>query len=175
MALVKLKKSQFIIFLDTAKDKTFVANTWTRIDKSTIFDLAYNPQTTSNDYIDSDMPEEEVDNYQPELPQEIVLVEGNPMYDFISEMAYDLPTGEEVKVPYLLAFGGSTKRAWRGIATILVNNLNSVEGKISFTIKFNTIDKGTYETVEGKPVFTKADEVVDNGDDNGDDNGEAQG
>lgn len=154
MALAKLKKSQFLMFLDTAVDKTFSSNVWARIDKSTIFDLAFNPQTTSNDYIDSDIPEEEVDKYQPEMSQEITLLEGNPMFDFMYEMAYNLPTGEEVKIPYLLCFGGSTKRAWQGVATVLVNNLNAVEGKITFTIKFNTIDKGTYEVVDGAPEFT---------------------
>ena len=169
MALVKLKKSQFKIFLDVAMDKTFEANDWGRIDKSTIFDLSYNPRTTSNDYIDSDMPEEEVDGYEPELPQEITLTEGNKVYDFMSRLGHELPTGEEVKVPYLLIFGGSTNRAWRGIATILINNLNTVDGKISFTIKFNSIDKGTYETVDGKPVFK---EGVEEGADNGE---EAQG
>jgi hypothetical protein len=144
------------MFLDTKKDNTFADNTWARIDKSTIFDLAFNPQTTSNDYIDNDMPVEEVDKYQPEMAQEITLLEGNPMFDFVYEMAYNLPVGEEVKVPYLLCFGGTEKKAWRGMSTILVNNLNTVDSKISFTIKFNTIEKGTYEVAEGAPTFTSA-------------------
>lgn len=157
MALAKLLKSQFLLFLDTAKDTTFAKSVWARIDKSTIFDLALNPQTTSNDYIDNNLPEEEVDRYQPEMGQEIALYQGNPMFDFIYGMVYDLPVGAEVKVPYLLCFGGSEKKAWRGVSTIVLGNLNTVDGKITFTIKFNTVDKGTYEVKEGAPEFTLAD------------------
>lgn len=163
MALVKLLKSQFLLFLDTAKDSTFAKNVWARIDKSTIFDLALNPQTTSNDYIDNNLPEEEVDRYQPEMGQEIALYQGNPMFDFIYGMIYDLPVGAEVKVPYLLCFGGNEKKAWRGMATIVLGNLNTVDGKITFTIKFNTVDKGTYEVKDGAPTFTLAEDNTANG------------
>lgn len=156
MALAKLLKSQFLLFLDTAKDSSFAANVWARIDKSTVFDLALNPQTTSNDYIDSDMPEEEVDKYQPEMSQEIALYQGNPMFDFIYAMVYELPVGAEVKVPYLLCFGGNDKKAWRGMATIVLGNLNTVDGKITFTIKFNSIDRGTFVVADGAPEFTEA-------------------
>lgn len=156
MALAKLLKSQFLLFLDTAKDSSFAANVWARIDKSTVFDLALNPQTTSNDYIDSDMPEEEVDKYQPEMGQEIALYQGNPMFDFIYGMVYELPVGAEVKVPYLLCFGGNEKKAWRGMATIVLGNLNTVDGKITFTIKFNSIDRGTFVVADGAPEFNKA-------------------
>ena len=156
MALAKLLKSQFLLFLDTAKDSSFAANVWARIDKSTVFDLALNPQTTSNDYIDSDMPEEEVDKYQPEMGQEIALYQGNPMFDFIYGMVYELPVGAEVKVPYLLCFGGNEKKAWRGMATIVLGNLNTVDGKITFTIKFNSIDRGTFVAADGAPEFNKA-------------------
>ena len=46
-ALTKLTRDKFIPFLDTAEDNTFAANTWKRIDLSTIFAFAMNPQTES--------------------------------------------------------------------------------------------------------------------------------
>ena len=166
MALVKLKKSQFIMFLDTAKDTTFAASVWARIRKSTVFELGINPQSESREWIDSDTPEEEVTSNQPEMGQECALYEGDPLFDFLYDMMLSLPSGEDVKVPYLACFGGSKQRAWRGVATILFDTLNSVDGKITFTIKFNTVEQGTYTVVDGTPTFTAdGEKVEDNGDD----------
>jgi hypothetical protein len=160
MALVKLKKSQYAMFLDVAKDLTFAASEWKRICKSTIFELAINPQSESREWIDSDTPEEEVTSNQPEMAQECSLYEGDPLFDFLQDMMISLPTGEDVKVPYMLCFGGSKKQAWRGVATILFDTLNSVDGKITFTVKFNTVNQGTYDVAEGVPTFTAEEEDV---------------
>lgn len=154
MALTKLKKSQYLIFLDVEKDLTLEACSWKRICKSTVFELALNPQSESREWIDSDTPEEEVMSNQPELPQECALYEGDPVFDFVQDMFVSCPVGEDVKVPYFICFGGSKKQAWQGVATLLFDTLNSVDGKISFTIKINSVNKGTYEVVDGVPTFT---------------------
>lgn len=156
-ALTKLKKSQYIIFLDILKDLTLEKSSWKRICKSTVFELALNPQSESREWIDSDTPEEEVMSNQPELPQECALYEGDPVFDFLHDLFVSCPTGEEVKVPYFICFGGTKKQAWRGVATILFDTLNSVDGKISFTIKINSVNRGTYAIVDGAPTFTPVD------------------
>ena len=161
MALTKLKKSQYMIFLDIAKDLTMQACDWKRITKSTVFELSMNPQSETYDWIDQDIPEEVVENNQPEMGQEVAMYEGDPLFDFIHDLFISCPTGEAVKVPYLNCFGGSAKKAWRGIATILFDTLNSVDGKITFTIKINTVEKGVYDVVEGVPTFTE--EGAENG------------
>ena len=51
MALVKLKKNQYIPFLDTAKDLTFAASTWKAIDLSTVFELTVGEVEEEMDYI----------------------------------------------------------------------------------------------------------------------------
>lgn len=153
--MTKLTKDQFIPFLDTAEDKTYAASEWARIDLSTIFELAINPQSESMDYICYKNAVEEVMSNQPELPEEIALYEGNPMYDYIAEKLYKLPTGEDCKIPFLLCFGGTTKRAWRGICTLLLDTLSTTDGKISFSMKFGgDIELGTYTITAGKPTFT---------------------
>lgn len=154
--LTKLTRDKFIPFLDTAEDSTFQSNTWKRIDLSTIFEFAMNPQSESMEYICYPNAVEEVNSNQPELPEEIALYEGNPMYDYIIKKFYDLPTGDDVKVPFLMCFGGSDKRAWRGIATLLLDTLNTVDGKLSFSIKLGgDIDKGTYTINDGSPAFVE--------------------
>lgn len=159
-ALTKLKKTDFIPFLDNSK--TINTETWTvvwkRIDLSTIFSLNPNPQTTSMDYISYETPVEVIEKYQPELPQEIALYEGNPIYDFVFGMFHDLPVGSAATVPVLICFGGTAKKAWQiKNATLVLGDLNTVDGKLSFTLKLGgDITKGTYVITDGAPVFTAA-------------------
>lgn len=152
-AEVTLRKHQCIPFLDTSKTST--AN-WVRIDKSTIFELNPNPQTTTEDYICYESPVTVIDHYEPELPQEIVMNENNPCYDFIFEKFFDLPVGEACKVPLLICFPGEDKKAWRvNDNMIVLGNMNTVDKKISFTLKLGgNIDKGTYTITSGVPTFT---------------------
>ena len=70
---------------------------------------------------------------------------------------HDMPTGEECKVPFLQCFGGTDKKAWRSIATIIFDSLDAVAGKLTFTIKLGgNVEKGTYTITEGTPTFTAA-------------------
>lgn len=160
-AMKKLTRNQYIPFLDVSKDSTFVANTWKRIDYSTIFELTMNEQEEDMDYICFENAVTEINSNKPELPQEIACYEGNPIYDFMFEQFFNMPTGSDVKVPFLMCFGGSTKKAWRCMATITSKVLNTVEGKITFTIKMGgDIEKGTYSISDGSPTFTKAETMT---------------
>ena len=158
MSETKLTKNLFIPFLDVNKGVGDAS--WQRIDKSTIFSLNPNPQTESTDYICYESPVEEVDHYEPELPQEIILAEGNPIYDFVAKMFYDLPIGADVTVPALICFAGSDKRAWLvKDNTLQLGELNAVDGKLSFTLKLGgTITRGTYSIDQstGAPTFTQS-------------------
>ena len=149
----KLTRDQFIPFLDVKKDKTFASSEWKRIDKSTIFSLSAGEQTEDVKYICNPVDETEVTGNKPELPQEIAVLEGNAVYDFLIGELESLPVGEDCKVPYLFCFGGSDKVAWRGTATLTDKVINTVDGKVTFTIKVNTVEKGTWSITEGVPTF----------------------
>lgn len=156
-AMTKLTRDKFIPFLDTAKDLTFATSTWKRIDYSTIFELTMGEQEEDMDYICYANAVTEIKSNKPELPQEIAIYEGNPIYDFMSEQFYNMPVGADVKVPFLMCFGGTGKKAWRCVATITSKVLNTVDGKITFSIKLGgDIEKGTYTITEGAPTFTAA-------------------
>ena len=156
MSETKLTKNNFIPFLDTSKGSGTAS--YARIDKSTIFALNPNPQSEEVDYICYESPVSEIDHYEPELPQEIALYEGNPMYDFIFGMFYDLPVGSAAKVPALLCFAGADKKAWLVPDNVIeLGELNTVDGKLSFTLKLGgNIQKGTYTLADGVPSFTAA-------------------
>ena len=163
MAEIKITKNKVIPFIDVSK----TANTenwtpvWKRIDKSTIFDLAFNPQSESVDYISMAAAVEEISSYQPELPQEIACYRGNPIYDFIEELAISLPVGDATKVPVLLAWppetdGASTVTGWQVPDNrLLLGNYNSVDGKVTYTLKMGgDIQVGTISKAEtGAPTF----------------------
>ena len=167
MAEMKITKNKVIPFIDISK----TINTdnwspeWKRIDRSTIFDMAFNPQSESVDYISMESAVEEVSSYDLELPQEIALYRGNAIYDFVESMCIDLPIGDDVKVPFLLAWPPKTKDAASvdGLqvkdARLLLGNYNSVDGKITFTLKLGGDRvKGTISVAEGSgvPTFTPA-------------------
>ena len=158
-AMTKLRKHQFIPMIDISESihTNEWKPDWQRIKKSTIFALNPNPQTVTQDYISDEFPIEEIEKYQPELPQEQALYEGDPVYDFLFKQFYNLPVGTAVQRPALLLFGGTEKKAWQIKQTTLVlGELNTVDGKLSFTMKFGgNIDRGTYAISDaGVTTFT---------------------
>ena len=153
----RLRKHQCIPFLDTTKGGA--TPSWTRIDKSTIFALAANPEIEEMDYICFESPVSEVDHYVPSLPQEIVLNAGNPMYEFVSKFFHDLPVGEDAKVPALICFppnAENEKLAWKVDDCVLeLQEYNTVDRKITFTLRLGgNITRGTYTITNGVPTFT---------------------
>ena len=159
MSETALRKHMCIPFLDTSGGGN--TPTWARIDKSTIFSLNPNPQTETQDYICYESPETDVDHYEPELPQEIVMNAGNPMYEFIYSKFYDLPVGEDAKVPCLICFppnGSNEKKAWKiDNCTLQLGEMDTVARKVNFTLKLGgDITRGTYTISNGVPTFTAA-------------------
>lgn len=162
MAEVKITKNKVIPFLDisgTANTGASWVPVWKRIDKSTIFDMAFNPQSTTEDYIAYETAIEEISGYQPELPQEIALYRGNAVYDYVESLCYNLEVGDALRIPFLLCWppedGGQIK-AWQVKENrLLLSNYNSVEGKVTFTLKIGgDIERGTVTISEGVPVFS---------------------
>ena len=161
MAETKITKNTVIPFIDTSE--TANADSWNpvwkRIDKSTVFNLAFNPQSETVDYIAYESAIEEISNYQPELEQEIALYRGNTIYDFVEGLCINLPVGDAVRVPFLLAWPPKEDKSIAGWQVkecrLLLSNYNSVEGKITFTLKLGgDISKGTIAITNGVPTFT---------------------
>ena len=154
--LTRLKKFKTIPFINIGSTEE---PRWARIGKSTIFDLALNANVVTNDFIEDEMPTDDVTYYKPTLPQELQTNAGDDAFDYIYDKFYNLPTGEDVKEDCLIVFAGkaSPYKAWRSKATLVLKDLNTVEEKILFDLNFGgTIDRGTATVAEGTPVFTGA-------------------
>lgn len=95
-----IKKTKVVPFLG---DRGTTPN-WTQIKKSTSFTLSYNPQTKTYDFISDEQPTEEIESYQPSLAQSLTMFKGEPDYQKIFDMAFDLPTGEDAHRPVLVVF-----------------------------------------------------------------------
>lgn len=122
---------------------------WTRIDKSTIFDLAFNPQEETSGYIDEANDTTYVKSYQPELPQEIILDSSNKLYRIMRPFCMSMPTGGDAVVPVILQVPDMdtdqpTEAYMWASALISPTDLNTVDGKLSFSLKLNgDAQKGT--------------------------------
>lgn len=156
--LTKLKKHQTIPFvMDDNGD-------YLRIGKSTIFALAVNANVVTQDFIEDEAPTDEVTYYKPTLPQELAAYKGDPAFDFIYDMFYNLPTGTEVQKTILIVFAGNIGteaapkfNAWQTNATIVLKDFNTVDEKITFDLNFNgNVERGTATVTDGKPSFTAA-------------------
>lgn len=135
------------------------AESWARIGKSTIFDLVLNANIVTSDFIESEMPTDDVSYYKPTLSQELQANAGDPCFDFLYDMFFNLPTGEEIKKQALFVFAGAESpfKAWKCEVSVILKDFNTVEEKILFDLNINSIEKGTaIVTDAGVPTFTAA-------------------
>lgn len=136
---------------------------WVRIDKSTIFALAFNPQEETYGYIDTANDTTYVKSYQPELPEEIILDNDNPLYKLMHDFCMAMPVGKNAEVPLLLVMPDmktgkpTVGRVWDG-NIVSPGELNSVDGKLSFSNKMNGgVKVGTVEISGDTYTFNEGD------------------
>jgi hypothetical protein len=135
---------------------------WARIGKSTVFDLVLNAQTEENDFIENEMATTDIKSYKPELAQELQCNKGDAAFDYLYEMFYQLPVGEDVKKNLLIVFDGNQGtddapkfRAWNTMATLTLDHFDSVAEKIYFNFSIYDIERGEAAVEASKPTFEK--------------------
>lgn len=133
---------------------------WTRYDKSTIFDLSFNPQEETSGYIDMANDTTEITSYQTELPQEIILDNENSCYKLMFPFCMSRPTKGDAVVPHLLVVPDMNTAEptdaylWKE-AVVSPGDLNTVDGKLSFSLKMNgDSERGTASLADGKWTYS---------------------
>ncbi len=167
--MANLTRNLFIPYVDEFKITKTSGETpttqykWVRIDKSTIFDLAFNPQEETSGFIDMANDTTYVKSYQAELPQEIILDSNNPLFKIMYPFCMNMPTGADAEIPVLLRMpdvttGTSSQGYLWEKAIVSPTDLNTVDGKLMFNLKLNgDAVKGTVaDGDDGLPVFTPA-------------------
>lgn len=157
--LTRLKKFRTIPFLNI--DEESGTAEWARIGKSTVFDLVLNAQTEENDFIENEMPETDIMYYKPELSQELQCNKGDAAFDYLYDMFFNLPTGEDVKKQLLIVFDGNIGtesapkfNAWKTRSTLVLDHFDSVAEKIYFKFSIFEIERGTCIVTDKVPAFT---------------------
>lgn len=141
---MQLTRDKFVPLIDVSEQKNL--SKLVRIDKSTKFELSFNAQTDTKGYICDKNDSTEVTGYQPELPEEIILDNTNPLFKFMFEYAKKFPIGTACNVPVVLGIPSMTTGAttdavlWQE-ASIIIDTLNTVDGTLSFKIGLNGTPK----------------------------------
>jgi len=171
---MSVKKYQIAPFINTAIDSdTGLVDkenpVWTRIKKTTAFDLNMNPQTEERDYIADENPTVDLLRYVPSFSTPLVMHKGEDDYDFIFGKFANQKVGEEAKAELCLVFfqepcdtpeegeEHAVFLAWKADCTLTINDLNSVDETITFDVAFNdepaigyvTVSDGDIEFDEG--------------------------
>lgn len=128
-----------------------------------------NAQTEENDFIETDMTTTDVMSYKPQLDQELQCNKGDDAFDYLYNLFYSLPTGEDVKQNLMIVFDGATKitpespaepydqyKAWNTEATLTLDHFDSVAEKIYFSFSINDIDRVNVKIDDGVPVIDTA-------------------
>ena len=161
------KKFKTIPFIDiTSPEESTSGYNWARIGKSTIFDLQFNANVETFDFIEDENPTDIIKNYRPTLAQELRTVRGDKAFDAMFEYMYNLPTGALANRKLLLIFparktasGAGTESgyfSWLVNASLVLSGFNTVDEKITFNINFaGDVEKGSATGgSSGTPIFT---------------------
>lgn len=154
------EKQNSMLFVDTSASTT---PSWARVRKSTVFELSFNPEIETQDFIDQQFPSDILKYYKPTMEQETMLEEGDELFDYMFSLMDSLPTGTQAVRPVLLVFpkGAETPEgafvAWKVDCTVSFTSYNPVEKKLSFSLSFaGDIQRGTAAFTAGAPTFTAA-------------------
>lgn len=87
------KRSAFLLFLNTAPKST---SDYALVgDGVTELSIAYNPQTSTEQYIHQDTATTEMTGYQPNAPVTAQVVKGDKAFEYINDMRKRLPIGSD--------------------------------------------------------------------------------
>lgn len=158
MPETKIYTPKVALFLNTG---TVASPVWKRAGKGvTSLSIAYNPQITTEQYIDQSSASASVDSYQVASDIPLTCYAGEPIFEFIDALRRSRAIGSaaEVQVLIIYLYKESPYAAELNNASIAINDFGGDAGApvvINSTLSFNgdpTI--GTAVVTNGVPVFT---------------------
>lgn len=97
----KAKRSQFMAFLNTSPGESTPA--WKRMGRGiTGQTVTYNPQVTTETYIDEDSATTNVDSYQPSIATPQTVYAGEPCFAFVDGLRKSRAVGDACRTQVLL-------------------------------------------------------------------------
>jgi hypothetical protein len=163
MAMEKIKRSLFATFVNTTPDGE--SETWARMGKGiTSQNISYNPNVTTEQYIDEDNATSSVDSYAPSLDGTQTCYKGEPVFEYIDGLRQKRAVGSaletEVLFVYMYAGTDSSFKAEKNKCVIQLGEYGGDGGgniTLTYTIGLNGDPVvGTATVTDGNVAFTKA-------------------
>ena len=163
MAMEKIKRSLFATFINTTPGDG--SETWARMGKGiTSQNISYNPNVTTEQYIDEDNSTSSVDSYAPSLDGTQTCYKGEPVFEYIDGLRQTRAVGAalETEVLFVYLYTG-TEGAFKAEKNKCVIQLGEYGGDgggnvtMTYTIGLNgdpvvgtaTVNGGTVTFTEG--------------------------
>lgn len=163
MNMEKIKRSLFATFINTTPGDG--EPTWARMGKGiTSQKVSYNPNVTTEQYIDEDNSYSSVDSYAPSVDGTQTCYKGEPVFDFIDGLRQKRATGKDLETEVLFVYlydGAETAyKAEKNKAVIQLGEFGGDGGgnvQLTYTIGLNGDPvQGTASITGGKVNFNTA-------------------
>lgn len=158
----KVKRSDFASFLNVG---TVEAPVWARMGKGiTSQQISYNPQTTSETFINEDSATTTLDSYAPTMNTPQTAYAGDKVFDYVDDLRQRRAVGADCETEILLVYiydaEGSAYAAEKQKVAIQIDDFGGDGGAsnvINYTLNFvGESTKGTCAIADGTPTFTSA-------------------
>lgn len=159
----KVKRSEFAAFLNTTPGES-TAN-WVRFGKGiTSQTISYNPESTTETYIDEDSGTTTLDSYAPTMDGAQTAYAGDGVFDYIDNLRQNRAVGADSETEVLLVYiydaeGSNSYKAEKQPVSVQIDDFGGEGGgnvQINYTVNFvgNPV-KGKATISAGKPTFTE--------------------
>lgn len=159
MDLEKIKRSQFVTFLDT--NPTGEANYALLGQGITSYGIAYNPQVSTEKFIIHDAATSVLESYQKQGAVTQKCYKGDACFEYLNELRRKNSVGSEVQTTVLdidkwdKGTTANSFKATKSDVILAINNYMGEEATIEYTIYYNgDAIQGEATISDGKPTFT---------------------
>lgn len=160
----KNKRSKFAAFMNTTPGST---ETWARFGKGiTSQTVSYNPETTTEQYIDEDSSTTMLDRYAPTMDGAMTTYKGEPIFEFVDSLRRERAIGSDAETDILLVYmytgedGSNSFAAEKQHVSIQIDEFGGEAGgslPLNFTVNFmGDPVKGTATVEDGTVSFVEA-------------------
>ena len=163
MIMEKIKRSLFVTFINTTPGGG--EPTWAKMGKGiTSQKISYNPNVTTEQYVDEDNAYSSVDSYAPSLDGQQTCYKGEPVFEYIDGLRQNRAVGTELETEVLFVYlydgeGGSFK-AEKNSCVVQLGDYGGDGGgsvQMTYTLGLNGDPvQGTATIAEGAVTFAKS-------------------
>ena len=159
----KIKRSLFATFINTTPGTETA--TWAKMGKGiTSQNVSYNPNVTTEQYIDEDNAYSSVDSYAPSLDGAQTCYKGEAVFTYIDGLRQKRAVGAELETEVLFVYlydgTENTYKAEKNACVIQLGEFGGEGGgsvQLTYTIGLNgDPEQGTATITDGKVTFAKA-------------------